>query len=84
MFQGLGASEIILILVIALVVFGPRKLPEIGKAFGKTLNEFRRASFTSFNDIEAEIKDATEVTKPLPKEIEKTSAEATVVEKEGK
>ncbi|MDR3565339.1 MAG: twin-arginine translocase TatA/TatE family subunit [Negativicutes bacterium] len=35
--------ELILILVIALVVFGPGKLPEVGKAVGKGLNEFRRA-----------------------------------------
>lgn len=35
--------ELMLILVIALVVFGPGKLPEIGKALGKGLNEFRRA-----------------------------------------
>lgn len=35
--------ELVLILVIALVVFGPGKLPEVGKAVGKGLNEFRRA-----------------------------------------
>ena len=35
--------ELILILVIALVVFGPGKLPEVGKALGKGMNEFRRA-----------------------------------------
>lgn len=38
--------ELILILVIALVVFGPGKLPEVGKALGKGLNEFRRAMTT--------------------------------------
>ena len=39
----LGASELLLILVIALVVFGPGKLPEVGKAIGKSLHEFKRA-----------------------------------------
>ncbi len=40
---GLGVPELVLILVIGLVVFGPGKLPEIGAAFGKSLQEFRQA-----------------------------------------
>ena len=40
--------ELILILIIALVVFGPSKLPDIGKALGKSLNEFKKA--TNSND----------------------------------
>jgi sec-independent protein translocase protein TatA len=40
----LGAPELILILVIALVVFGPGKLPEVGKAIGKGIHEFRNAT----------------------------------------
>lgn len=40
----LGAPELILVLVIALIVFGPGKLPEIGGAIGKSFREFRRAS----------------------------------------
>ena len=40
----MGMPELILILVIALVVFGPGKLPEIGNALGKAIREFRRAS----------------------------------------
>ncbi|MDU4962586.1 MAG: twin-arginine translocase TatA/TatE family subunit [Sporomusaceae bacterium] len=40
----LGMPELILILVIALVVFGPGKLPDVGKALGRGLQEFRRAS----------------------------------------
>ncbi len=39
----LGMPELILILVIALIVFGPGKLPEVGKALGKGLGEFKRA-----------------------------------------
>ena len=40
----LGMPEILIILVIALIVFGPRKLPELGKTLGKSLAQFRRAS----------------------------------------
>jgi TatA/E family protein of Tat protein translocase len=42
--MGLGMGEIVLILVIALVVFGPRKLPELGKTLGQAMAQFRRAS----------------------------------------
>ncbi len=40
----LGAPEVVLILVIALIVFGPRKLPELGKSLGQAMAQFRRAS----------------------------------------
>jgi sec-independent protein translocase protein TatA len=40
----LGFQEIILIFVIALIIFGPRKLPEIGKTLGKSLAEFKKAT----------------------------------------
>lgn len=40
----IGVPELIVILVIALIVFGPGKLPEVGKAIGKSLNEFKKAS----------------------------------------
>ena len=40
---GLGAPELLLILVIALIVFGPGKLPTIGRALGKSLREFKEA-----------------------------------------
>src|SRR5262249_36386306 len=44
MFGSLGGPELFLILVVALIVFGPRKLPEIGKSLGKMMAEFRKAS----------------------------------------
>lgn len=44
MISNVGIPGLILILVIALIIFGPSKLPEIGKAFGKTLTEFKNAS----------------------------------------
>jgi TatA/E family protein of Tat protein translocase len=42
--MGLGMGEVVLILVIALIVFGPRKLPELGKSLGQAMSQFRRAS----------------------------------------
>ena len=41
---GLGWAEILMILVVALIIFGPRKLPELGKSLGQSLAQFRRAS----------------------------------------
>ncbi|HSR53173.1 MAG TPA: twin-arginine translocase TatA/TatE family subunit [Acidobacteriota bacterium] len=41
---GLGFGEIVVIFVVALVIFGPRKLPELGKSLGKGLAEFKKAS----------------------------------------
>lgn len=40
----IGFPGLIMILVIALIIFGPSKLPEIGKAFGKSLREFKKAT----------------------------------------
>ncbi|HWO98030.1 MAG TPA: twin-arginine translocase TatA/TatE family subunit [Bacillus sp. (in: firmicutes)] len=44
MFQNIGVPGLILILVIALIIFGPSKLPEIGRAFGSTLREFKNST----------------------------------------
>ncbi|MBA3247880.1 MAG: twin-arginine translocase TatA/TatE family subunit [Pyrinomonadaceae bacterium] len=42
--ESIGTGELLLILVVALMVFGPRKLPELAKTLGKSVNDFRRAS----------------------------------------
>ena len=55
MFGSIGMSELILIFVVALLVFGPKKLPEIGKSLGKGLAEFKRASDELKKTIETEI-----------------------------
>lgn len=53
---GLGLPELLLILVIGLIFFGPGKLPEIGSALGKSMKEFKQA----VNSTETEIKKAGE------------------------
>ena len=55
MFGPIGMPELILIFLVALLVFGPRKLPELGKSLGKGLAEFKRASDDLKRTIEDEI-----------------------------
>jgi TatA/E family protein of Tat protein translocase len=55
MFGPIGMPELILIFLVALLVFGPRKLPELGKSLGKGLAEFKRASEDLKRTIEDEI-----------------------------
>jgi sec-independent protein translocase protein TatA len=47
----IGAPELLVIIVLALIIFGPRRLPEIGRTVGKSMREFRRAA----SEIRAEI-----------------------------
>ncbi len=56
MFGSIGMPELVIILVIALIIFGPRKLPELGKSLGKSINEFKKASAELQNTLEQEIK----------------------------
>lgn len=54
MFGKIGATELIIILVIALVIFGPSKLPEIGKAFGQALGQFKEHAKAVSEDVNEE------------------------------
>jgi TatA/E family protein of Tat protein translocase len=54
--MNLGITEMIFIFVLALLIFGPRKLPEIGRQLGKGLAEFKRASNEFRNQIEEEVR----------------------------
>jgi len=54
-FMNLGFPEMIFIFLLALIIFGPKKLPEIGRQIGKALNEFKRASNEFKSQIESEI-----------------------------
>ena len=55
---GLGIPELIVIFVIALVVFGPKKLPDLGRALGKGIAEFKRATEEVKDTIETEVRAA--------------------------
>lgn len=55
MFGSLGGPELILLLVLALLLFGPRKIPEIGRALGRTVGEFRKATAEFRATLEREV-----------------------------
>ncbi|MGZ5468554.1 MAG: Sec-independent protein translocase protein TatB, partial [Candidatus Aminicenantales bacterium] len=68
MFGSIGPTELIMIFVIALLVFGPKKLPEIGRSVGKALREFKKTSEEIKGRIEEEI-EASEI-KDIRKDIQ--------------
>ena len=53
---GIGVPELILIFIVALIVFGPKRLPEIGRTLGKTLAEFKKATDDLKNTVEREVR----------------------------
>ncbi|MEE9218119.1 MAG: twin-arginine translocase TatA/TatE family subunit [Acidobacteriota bacterium] len=55
MFGTIGGLELLVIFLLGLLVFGPRKLPELGRAIGKSLAEFRRATSDLKESIEKEV-----------------------------
>ena len=57
MFSNIGFPGLILILVLALIIFGPKKLPEIGRAFGQTLREFKKSTRDLTSDVMEEFED---------------------------
>ena len=83
MFGSIGMPELIIIFVIALIIFGPRKLPELGRSLGKSLAEFKRASNELKNTLEEEIRldeqhSAMEASKASQQAATPTTATTTV------
>lgn len=72
----IGMQELIIIFVIALIIFGPRKLPSLGKSLGRSLAEFKRASNDLRNTLEQEIR-VEETRKEIMEPIETIRDEAT-------
>jgi TatA/E family protein of Tat protein translocase len=64
----IGLPELLIIVAIALIVFGPNKLPELAKAFGRAMREFRKATEEVKESFEAETKDLEELKDTLTQE----------------
>lgn len=69
MFGSIGMPELILIFVVALLVFGPKKLPELGKSLGRGLAEFKRASEDLKKTIEDEIEQGKREADAVKKQV---------------
>src|SRR5436189_6265662 len=82
MFGSIGMPELIIIFVIALIIFGPRKLPELGRSLGKSLAEFKKASNELRSTLEEEIRieEQKEVAAKQPTPAATTTSTAPPVE----
>ena len=63
--MNLGFPEIIMILVIALLVFGPKKLPELGKSLGQGIREFKKGTRSLQDDLSDSLKDPEPTPAPI-------------------
>lgn len=69
----IGLQELLVILVIALIVFGPNKIPELAKSFGKALREFKKATQEMRNSMEEETEEFKNSKNQLPNLMEEAS-----------
>ena len=75
-FLGIGPGELLLILVLALIIFGPQRLPDIGKALGKSIREVRKASEELTGQFKEEMEAASNELKSASEEIKGEQPEA--------
>ncbi len=66
MFQNIGFTELLLIAIVALVLFGPQKLPEIGRVLGRTIRDFKKGAHALLNDEPEEAPKPAAQVKPAP------------------
>lgn len=75
---GIGMPELLLILAVALVVFGPKKLPDLARSLGRAMNEFKKATreFKDTMDIENDVKEMKKPFDDINTDLKKTLNEA--------
>ncbi|MDI6688845.1 MAG: TatA/E family twin arginine-targeting protein translocase [Actinomycetota bacterium] len=73
---GLGVPELIVIMIIALIIFGPSKLPDIAKAIGRAIREFQKAS----QDLEKQVKKEFHEVEEIKKDFKKVAEEIKTIE----
>ncbi|NES04349.1 MAG: TatA/E family twin arginine-targeting protein translocase [Okeania sp. SIO2F4] len=85
---GIGLPEMIVILVVALLIFGPKKLPEIGRSLGQAINSFKAGAKEFENEFKREAKQLEEVPQPSkyqpesePKEVVNVSSPTDISQK---
>lgn len=72
---GLGVPELILIFIVALILFGPKRLPEIGRTLGKAMSEFKKATDELKNTVEREVRmdELRQLSSPMTTPVETVS-----------
>lgn len=70
---GIGPAELVVVLVIALVIFGPKKIPEIANALGKSINEFKKGSREIEASVRKEIESASKEDETIDAKAESVS-----------
>lgn len=73
MLSNIGIPGLILILVLALIIFGPKKLPEIGRAFGQTLKEFKKSTRELTSDVMEDFEEEKKELKEIKEEVTKVT-----------
>jgi len=81
MFGSVSFNEILMILVLALLIFGPKRLPQIGRTIGRALGEFRRASSELKRTVEVEMREVDESVSSRPSPAESLSTPLQTVER---
>ena len=78
---GLSGGELVLVLVVILVLFGAKRIPEFAKGLGKGINEFKKASREVTDEIERSVDDTPPPAKPAPRPPEQVVAQSPTVPK---
>jgi sec-independent protein translocase protein TatA len=74
MFGSIGMPELVIVLVIALIIFGPRKLPDLGRSLGRSIGEFKKASSELQRTLEDEIRVEERKEKRAAEKVEQDTA----------